>query len=90
MWGEAQLYLLQDVCMRFGASDESRVELVLIQRHIIAVNCLACRLLQSREVHHGTTHHVIHAPPLRHCLEKTYLLSLFVNLASSITFVTVL
>lgn len=65
----AQVYLLQNVCVRFAAGDESRVELVLIQGHIIAVNRLASGLLQSREVHHGTTHHVIHAPSLGHCLE---------------------
>lgn len=68
--GVAQVLLLQDVCVCFAARDESRVELVLVQGHIIAVNRLACRLLQSREVHHGTAHHVIHAPPLGHCLEN--------------------
>lgn len=68
--GVAQVYLLQNVCVCFAARDESRVELVLIQGHIIAVNRLACRLLQSREVHHGTAHHVIHAPPCWHCLEN--------------------
>lgn len=61
---------LQDVCVRFAARDESGVQLVLVQRHVVAVNRLACRLLQSGEVHHGTAHRVVQAPPLRDRLEK--------------------
>lgn len=63
--------VLQDLSVRFAAGDERQVELVFVQRHVIAVNCFARRLLQSRQVHHGTAHRIVLAPPLWHRLEDT-------------------
>ena len=66
----AQVRVLQDVGVRFAAGDERHVELVLIQRHVVAVNRLARRLLQGGQVHHGTAHHVVLTQTLRQRLER--------------------
>ena len=56
--------------MSLGAGDERQVELVLIQRHVVAVNGLTCGLFHGRQVHYGTAHHIVLTLPLWHRLQE--------------------
>lgn len=78
--------VLQYSSVGLAASDEWQVELVLVQRNVIAVNRLTCRLLHGRQVHYGTAHHIILALPLCHGLQEENRNTYMDNKSQSVTF----